>query len=174
MIRSPESGFSFGEDNGTILVSYAAAMAVPEIKTLSRANYSIVAKTKDEKTADALLEAMKSDARLSDVRVRSFRGGAGGAARVVDDVSAYVSEAIAIVFFLAGTAAFFFSKSVWIANRRYFSVLRILGASRFSVAAAFVAFFLLAAASAAVLAVVVSSVLLAYAPIPDSFGLPGI
>lgn len=78
MIRSPESGFSFGEDNGTVLVSYAAAMAVPEIKTLSRANYSIVAKTKDEKTADALLEAMKSDARLSGVRVRSFRGGAGG------------------------------------------------------------------------------------------------
>lgn len=88
---------------------------------------------------------------------------------MVDDVSAYVSEAIAVVFFLAGTAAFFFSKSVWIANRRYFSVLRILGASRFSVAAAFVAFFLLAATSAAAFAIVLSAVVLAYAPIPESF-----
>lgn len=77
MIRSPESGFSFGEDNGTIIVSYAAALAAPEIKTLSRANYSIVVKTRDEKTADAILKEMKSDSRLSEVRVRSFRGGAG-------------------------------------------------------------------------------------------------
>ena len=124
--KSPESGFSFGEDNGTVLVSYAAAMAVPEIKTLSRADFSMMAKTKDEKTADALSAALKKDLRLSGVRVRSFRGGAGGATRIVDDVTAYVSEAIAVVFFLAGTAAFFFSKAVWISNRKYFSVLRIL------------------------------------------------
>lgn len=71
--KSPESGFSFGEDNGTVLVSYAAAMAVPEIRTLSRADFSMVAKTKDEKTADALFAALKNDLRLSGVRVRSFR-----------------------------------------------------------------------------------------------------
>ncbi len=177
--KSPESGFSFGEDNGTVLVSYAAAIAVPEIKTISRADFAMVAKTKDEKTADALSAALKKDLRLSGVRVRSFRGGAGGAARIVDDVTAYVSEAIAVVFFLAGTAAFFFSKAVWISNRRYFSVLRILGASRFSVSAAFVAFFLAAALLAAALlaafcAVAVSSFGLRFAPIPASFGVPNV
>ncbi|MFB0965187.1 MAG: hypothetical protein QMC36_05925 [Patescibacteria group bacterium] len=172
--KSPESGFSFGEDNGTVIVSYSAAISVPEIKSLSRADFSILAKTKDEKTADALTVALKEDPRLSNVRVRSFRGGAGGAARIVDDVSAYVSEAMAVVFFLAGTAAFFFSKAVWISNRRYFSVLRILGASRYSVSAAFAAFFIAAAAFAAILAAFVASVGLRYVPIPESFGIPSV
>ena len=71
--KSPESGFSFGEDNGTVIVAYSSAVAVPEIKTLSRADFSILAKTKNEKTADSLTEAMRSDVRLSGVRVRSFR-----------------------------------------------------------------------------------------------------
>ncbi|MFZ3232646.1 MAG: hypothetical protein WA194_03855 [Patescibacteria group bacterium] len=89
-------------------------------------------------------------------------------------MTAYVSEAIAVVFFLAGTAAFFFSKAVWISNRKYFSVLRILGASRFSVSMAFVTFFLIAAVLAALCAVAVSSAGLRFAPIPASFGVPNV
>lgn len=167
--KSPEAGFTFGEDNGTVIVSYAAAMAVPEIRTLSRADFSILAKTENEKVSDSLSAALKSDPRLSKIRVRSFRGGAGGAARIVEDVGAYVSEAILVVFFLAGTAAFFFSKAVWISNRKYFSVLRILGASRFSVAAAFVAFFFFAAALAAFFAVLGTLAFFRFAPLPEAF-----
>lgn len=174
VLKSPDSGFSLTDDNGTVIVSYAAALAIPEITTLSRANFSILAKTRSEASADALAAELKTAVSGSGVRVRSFRGGSGGATRIVDDVTAYVSEALAVVFFLAGTAAFFFSKAVWISNRRYFSVLRILGASRFSVSAAFVTFFLIAAVLAAASAFVLSVAVLEFVPIPASLGVPSV
>lgn len=45
---------------------------------------------------------------------------------MVDDVTEYVSQAVSVVFFLAGTAAFFFSRAVWTFNRKTFSILRLL------------------------------------------------
>ncbi|MDQ1344462.1 MAG: putative transport system permease protein [Patescibacteria group bacterium] len=171
---SPDSGFSFGEDTGTIIIPYAAAIAIPEIKSLSRSDFSIIAKSRTDEEADALAQDLKADIAGSGIRVRSFRGGAGGAVRIVDDVSAYVSEALSVVFFLAATAAFFFSRAVWIANRRYFSVLRILGASRVSVSMAFSAFFLTAAFCAAIVAIALSFSVFELVPFPKDFGTPRI
>lgn len=71
--KTPDAGFSLGDDNGTIVVSYAAALAVPEIRTLSRADFSILAKTRTDAEADALASELKESFQGTDVRVRSFR-----------------------------------------------------------------------------------------------------
>lgn len=71
---------------------------------------------------------------------------------MVADVTEYVSQAVAVVFFLAGTAAFFFSKAVWMSNRKTFSILRLIGASRFGISIAFVGYFASAAFLAAIFA----------------------
>lgn len=168
---SPETAFSFGTDEAVVYVPYAAALAVPEIRTLSRANFSILVKTPDENIADAFAEELRQAfPDRGSLRVRSFRGGSGNVARIVSNVASYVAEAVSVTFLLAGTAAFYFSRAVWIANRRHFSVLRVLGASRFSVAAAFSAFFLAAAVLAAALAIPVAALALRFIPLPEGFG----
>lgn len=60
VVKTPDAGFSFADDNGTIVVPYAAAMAVPEIRTLSRADFSILAKTPSDMAADALASELKA------------------------------------------------------------------------------------------------------------------
>lgn len=74
------------------------------------------------------------------------------------------------MFLLVGTAAFFFSRAVWIANRRYFSTLRILGASRLAVAFAFSAFFVVAALIAATAACFAVGIGISEIRLPEAFG----
>lgn len=170
IVASPESAFSFGTDEGTVYVPYATALAVPEIRSLSRAEFSILVKTPDELAADAFAKELRQAfPERGSLRVRTFRGGSGNVARIVSDVSSYVSEAVSVAFLLAGVAAFYFSRAVWMANRHHFAVLRVLGASRFSVAASFAAFFLAAATLAALAALPVSALAIRSAPLPEGF-----
>lgn len=72
ILESSESSFSFGEESGSVFISYETAMSLPEISTLSRADFSILIRTPNEFDADRMLASLRSDGEIS-ARVRSFR-----------------------------------------------------------------------------------------------------
>lgn len=72
ILQSSESSFSFGEENGSVFVSYETAMSLPEISTLSRADFSFLIRTPNESAADRMFESLRADPGVS-ARVRSFR-----------------------------------------------------------------------------------------------------
>ncbi len=72
ILQSSESSFSFGEESGSVFIPYETAMSLPEISTLSRADFSFLIRTPNESVADRMFASLRADSEIS-ARVRSFR-----------------------------------------------------------------------------------------------------
>lgn len=73
LLKFPDSGFSFGDEGNLVILPYAAIRDVPELRNLARSEFSVLAKTPNDATADSLRDALRNDASLSELRVRNFR-----------------------------------------------------------------------------------------------------